>query len=565
MISGPCFPYSIKSLQKCSTLSVWSIACSAPTLYKIMNKESRNDLLKALSIFIFAFIPRYVGIGTTIVADEQLWIKRSISFLKSLLELKLQGTSISGHPGVITMWLGSLSIGFTKYVNHYKELSDLLFAAQLPIAITTSLTIVMLYFMIRVVFNEKIAIISAILITLDPFYLAFSRIIHLDALLTSFMALSLLSFLIFIQRANSRKMLVTSGVFAGLALLTKVPAAFLFPFIAMLLLSYFLHTTLASPSSAPKEIKGFSATYIIWSATAFCTIVALWPAMWLDPLVLIRLFTGAPGMVAHEQGQFFMGAPVNDPGLFYYPLVAMFRATPLTMIFFSVCIAFLTFRFVRSFRSCGEFERITLILVGYAFLFTFLMSFGAKKLGRYILPIFPIIDIISAIGIFVVLDWLVKKFGKQAKTNVIFSIVVILVFISQVIPIAKVHPYYLSYYNPLAGGPKKAQEVILIGRGEGMDLVAEYLNRKENPEKITVASEFAYLLRVHFKGKLKSTKIKEYEPNTLNEVDYLVVYISGLQKKNMRIPNEVLQYHNRHEPEQTITINGINYAYIYKL
>ena len=530
-----------------------------------MNRETRSTFLIALSLFVFAFIPRYVGLGTSIVADEQLWIRRSISFLKSLIDLKLQGTSITGHPGVTTMWLGSLSIGISKFVHGYKELADLLFAAQLPMAIATSLTVVTLYFMIRAVFNEKIAILSAITITLDPFFLAFSRIMHLDALLTSLMTLSLFSFLVFFKRPNVRKMLVASGVFAGLALLTKVPAAFLFPFVLMLLFSSFIHTTLSSPSSAPKEIKGLSATYLIWCATALCTIVALWPAMWLDPLVLIRLFTRVPGMVAHEQGQFFMGAAVNDPGLLYYPVLAVFRTTPLTMIFFAVCIAFLTFRFTRSFRSCGEFERNILILLAYVILFTVFMSFGAKKLGRYILPIFPILNIIAAIGVFVVFDWLGKKFGKQIKTNVSLSIVVILVFISQVIPIAKAHPYYLSYYNPLAGGPKKAQGVILVGRGEGMDLVAEYLNRKKNPEKISVASEFAYLFRVHFKGKVKSTKIEEYETNTLNEVDYLVIYISGLQKRTLRIPNEVLQYHNTHEPEHIVRINGINYAYIYKI
>ena len=530
-----------------------------------MNRESRNNFIKALCLFVFAFIPRYVGLGTTIVADEQLWVRRSISFLKSLLDLNLQGTSQSGHPGVTTMWLGSLSIGISKFVNGYKELVDLLFAAQLPIAIATSLAIMALYFMIRAVFNEKIAILSAIMITLDPFLLAFSRIMHLDALLTSLMALSLFSFLIFFKRANNRKMLVASGVFAGLALLTKVPGAFLFPFIAMLLLSFFLPTTLPSPSSAPKALKDLSATYLIWSATALCTIFVFWPAMWVDPLVLVRLFLKAPGMISHEHGQFFMGAPVNDPGFLYYPVVALLRTTPLTLIFSIFCVLFLTSFFLRSVRSFKEIEHNALILLAYVFLFTIFMSFGAKNLGRYILPIFPALDIIAAVGIFVVFDFLVKRVGKQKTISAAFSILAIMVFVSQMILITKAHPYYLSYYNPIVGGSKKAQEVILVGRGEGLDRVAEYLNRKRDPENITVASEFAYLLKVQFKGKVKSTKIEEYEPNTLNDVDYLVVYISGLQKRTLRIPNEVLQYHNTHEPEHTVRINGINYAYIYKI
>ena len=98
-----------------------------------------------------------------------------------------------------------------------------------------------------------------------------------------------------------------------------------------------------------------------------------------------------------------------------------------------------------------------------------------------------------------------------------------------------------------------------------MDLVAEYLNRKKNPQNLIVASEFAYLLKVYFKGKVKSTKIKEFEPNTLQHVDYLIVYISGLQKRTLRISNEVLQYHATHEPEHIVRINHIDYAYIYNL
>jgi hypothetical protein len=43
-------------------------------------------------------------------------------------------------------------------------------------------------------------------------------------------------------------------------------------------------------------------------------------------------------------------------------------------------------------------------------------------------------------------------------------------------------PYYLSYYNPLMGGPRKAPQVMQIGWGEGLDQAGRYLDRNPSPE-----------------------------------------------------------------------------------
>jgi len=91
------------------------------------------------------------------------------------------------------------------------------------------------------------------------------------------------------------------------------------------------------------------------------------------------------------------------------------------------------------------------------------------------------------------------------------------------------------------------------------------LNKKKNAAELTVASEFKYLLTVFFEGTVKTTKRKEYKPGTLESSDYLVVYISGLQKKNLRLPNEVLQYYSNHKPEHVIELGGLVYASIFNL
>lgn len=532
--------------------------------------NNRKIFLIALLLFLVAFIPRFLDLGTAIVADEQLWIRRSINFMRALFNLDLSGTFQTPHPGVTTMWLGSIFIGI-KYFVFGRTIgepssSDFLFAAQLPIAIVTSLTIVVAYFMIRKIFNEKIAIISGLLLALSPFYLAYSRIIHLDALLASFMTLSLLSFLIYMDRSENSKFLVMSGIFAGLAVLTKVPAFFLFPFIALLVFSCFVHAMITSSFPVAKLLKKFMKIYSIWILTTFGVIFIIWPAMWLNPFIFTRLLTsgGGVGTHAHEHGQFFMGTPVADPGFLFYPVVILFRTTPITLIFLVICIGFLLFKFIVYSNSLGKLERNTLILILYVLLFIIFMSLGAKKLERYILPVFPILDIIAAVGLFVIFEALTSKFYKKLSNKNAFAVLIILVFVVQSFSIIAIHPYPLSYYNPVVGGSAKAQEIISIGRGEGLDLAAKYLNQKEDPQNITVASNFGYLLATHFNGEVKSLSVRHYEPNTLDEFDYLVMCVTHVQRQNFMLSDEILEYHYTHEPEYTVIINGIEYVWIYK-
>ncbi|MCX9075743.1 MAG: glycosyltransferase family 39 protein [Candidatus Methanoperedens sp.] len=537
--------------------------------------DSRRIFFISISLFLTAFVPRFLDLGTAVIADETLWMRRSVDFMQALMSLDLSGTYQAPHPGVTTMWLGSLSMGIKYLLSGRTNISDFLFAAQLPFAIVTSLSIVAAYFMIKRIFNERIAIISGILLALDPFYLAYSRIIHLDALLTSFMTLSLLSFLIYINTSNN-KFVVISGIFAGLAVLTKAPAFFLFPFAALLLFSCFFRAKITSPLSVPKLLQKLTKVYLEWIIIAFAVIFVMWPALWINPFTFIQIFTGGieeMGMVPHENGQFFMGAPVMDPGFLFYPVLILFKTTPITLIFLAICILFLVLKFMLASNSFGKLERNTLILILYVLLFTTAITLGAKKIDRYIIPIFPIIDIIAAVGIFIALEALTnnvfkKSYSKNNDKNSnknAFAIVVIAVFLFQLFPIIAIHPYPLSYYNPVAGGPSKARETLLIGGGVGMDLAAKYLNQKEDPQNITVASDYGFLLSVHFAGKIEPIIADKYEPNFLDKVDYLVLSVNGVQRQNLRIPQEILDYHYKHEPEYTVNINGIECVWIHKI
>jgi hypothetical protein len=531
-----------------------------------MNRQTaerfKNCAIAAF-LFLLAFIPRFIGLGKIVVADEKLWIGRSVIFYKSLVNFDLIGTAQTSHPGVITMWLSGLSMGLKHLMDGKSSIGDLLFAGQFPIALVTSVSVVIMYIIIKRAFDKWIALVAAILIATDPFFLAFSRIIHLDALTACFMTLAVISFIVFLNE-NNNKFLILSCIFSGLAVLTKIPAVFLYGFIGLIIITQVILETVRDNVKVRDSVPKYLRIFFIWLLVTSIVIFILWPAMWSDPMILIKPFLKGPGMVAHERGQYFMQQPVRDPGVLYYFAVILFRTTPITLVFSLLAgLILLISGFSKGFDR-DNFNLLILIL--YVLLFTCAMSIPAKKIGRYILPVFPMISVLASIGIVRLSSGIMERFSKTERfKKYVFSVVAVIISAVQIFPVIKLHPYASAYYNPIAGGGSKAKDVLLIGRGEGLDLVGKYLNKKENAQDLTVASEYHYLLKVYFKGKVKTLHIEQYESGTLDTVDYLVLYISGIQKENLRIPQEALDYHRTHSPEHVVVINGIEYAYIYRV
>ena len=128
-------------------------------------------------------------------------------------------------------------------------------------------------------------------------------------------------------------------------------------------------------------------------------------------------------------------------------------------------------------------------------------------------------------------------------------------------------PYYLSYYNPLFGGPQAAQRSMMIGWGEGLNEAAFYLNDKAGSNNLHVFSwydngPFSYF----FNGKAgniptQATMEADQIARVL-EADYAVIYIHQWQRL---IPQPLLGQLSLLSPEKSIYINGLEYIRIYDL
>jgi hypothetical protein len=124
-------------------------------------------------------------------------------------------------------------------------------------------------------------------------------------------------------------------------------------------------------------------------------------------------------------------------------------------------------------------------------------------------------------------------------------------------PAAATYPYYLSYYNPLLGGGPAAQRTVMVGNGEGLDQVADWLNSRPNAADLWVVSHSFDILQALIVGSGEA--LRDRVPSN---ADYVVLYRFQIQIGHS--PRVLDEYLNRHAPEHVVWINGVEYARIYR-
>jgi 4-amino-4-deoxy-L-arabinose transferase-like glycosyltransferase len=531
-----------------------------------------------LVLFMLALVPRVLNLNAFITWDEPMWTYRSIKFLTALRRMDFGGTFLVGHPGVMTMWAGATGISIQRLLGFgsaadFAWLSDLptpdprdvealhklapfLPAAKLPMVVLNAACVVGIYLLARRLFDAKTSRLAALFLAVDPFHLALSRVLHIDALAANFMILSLLSLLVHLHRRRLCSYLLLSGVFAALAILSKSYALFLAPFAGLLLATAYL----AKKPDFRQAIRLLLGSFATWCLSAGLVFFVLWPAMWVDPLGTIQGVLGtAFGFAATPGGtcEFFLGKAVADPGPWFYPVALAFRTTPLAVLGLAAALPLL---FAGQRARRGYLASI----LAYGFLFTILMTAAAKKFDRYMPPVILALDIVAAWGLVRLGEIVSQYLGRRSEGRqhwirgigywIFFGFWILLLLI-QVGHVVSYHPYYLAYYNPLLGGTPRAVQVLPVGWGEGMDLAARYLNQKEDVPNLRVATRGIPGFASLFKGQTE-----ELTEHNLATADYAVLYVSDVQGDSVGPAG----LYGQQQPEHVVNIHGVDYAWIYR-
>lgn len=526
--------------------------------------------LSYVVVALVAALPRLLALGVFVTVDEtSFWIHRSAAFMDALKQGNFGATAIAPHPGVTTMWLGGIGQIVYNALLQRGILSDTSFQAylawqQLPVALVHTLGVVAGYALLRRLFTPITALLAALLWAADPFVVGFSRVLHVDMLAGTFLTLGVLMACVYWHHDRQWRWLVGSGVCAGLAMLSKLPGIAIVPVVIMVALWAAWRPVLPGPASSDSARRGWWRTVLavsirplaLWSAVLVLTLLIFWPAIWAAPASvydLLRFGVVNQGGEPHEQGNFFLGQPIDAPGIFFYPVTLALRTTPLTLLGL-LALPFVFWLWPRVMR------RNMTVLVVVVLLFTAALSLSPKKFNRYLVPAFPAVDMLAAAGLMGLAQGAERLVQSKAARRAVAAGVFTTATLAATANVAFWHPYGMDAYNQVLGGTLAGANTFLTGWGEGLNETAAWLNEQPDITGVTVATTLVDPLQRYLRPGAQA-----YTPSAAftRETGYVVVYIRSVQDRI--IPPPFDQFYGRVTPLHVTTIHGTPYAWIYQM
>jgi hypothetical protein len=550
--------------------------------------------LLALLLTLLYLIPRLIDSNQVVTIDEAFWLARSANFYRALWQGDFAATFQFAHPGVTTMWAGMVGYWFAApgYVDVYdtnldhvytihrrlREMGllelDVLAAARIAKIGLQAILYLLSLLWLRRLFGGPIAVVAGAIIALDPFLIAHDRRLHVDGLVAISSFVAVLALADAVMRGRRRVVpWVVAGCLAAVAWLTRITGLVLIGVAGLVLL---IQALAGNHGSLLDRVRTAMRNGIVWLAAALGTTVILWPAIWAAPdRVLSFTLDWVSGAAAegHEHPLYFMGdIYTGDPGPLFYPLTIVWRLSLASSVGLLLTVVVLVVPRIR--RTLPEaMVRASGILLLFALLSVAMMTLGAKKFDRYVLPVYPVLDTIAAIGIVVSLQWLLPR--REQVMRVAMSSALLILLLAQAVITFGYRPYFIVAYNPLLGGAEAAARVLHMGSGEGVDAAARWViddtgiqpgDQVGIPPVLRIAGApvpLLYMLPPPYVVESQPIRsIEEWE-----RTDYYVVSIQQwrIQQWPLSVHGTTIGYLEQFEPAHTIWIEGVRYVEVWDL
>jgi hypothetical protein len=546
-----------------------------------------------LGVVLLIWLPRGLDLDRMVTPDEPLWLARSANFAQALSDDNLDQTYQYAHPGVTVMWAGALA--FRIHAGDYitdgpdtirqrnnaiaGDLSDLgisplrtlATAREVMVLIVVAVLAATGWFAVRL-FGRWPGIAGTAILATDPFHVALSRLLHLDALFSSLMGLAAVVWLSYLLDGRRRRDLVIAGAVIGLAGLTRTLAIVLLP---MMLVSACVELMPAA-GSVWRRAWAVMLPLIAAGGIAFVTFVALWPALWSSPIRTVhKMVTIGFNLAetAHVRPIFFNGAIYHgtSPGWLFYPISFIWRTTPALLIglLFAViagCAAVRTLvgRGPQPVRNRAPGYLLVLVVT-----VLLVLELSDKKLDRYIVAVIPPLSLLAGWGFGAVTAWLTSVLpntGARPRAGWLTGGLCALLIAFNLLAIVRLHPYGLDYYNPMFGGAVAAKSDMMIGWGEGMDQVAAAIDSLPDAADARVLTSAWHTSLDYFVSTATISEYDFFAADALDQwlkSDYFVWYIASDQRGY--VPPEMQDYFAHQTPVRTVQLGGIEYAALYDL
>jgi len=420
------------------------------------SSDSRHRALPAAALFLAAFLAiALTARDPGLTWDESIYYGRAarlVGWFQSIGSGAFQKEALMGawwsadHPPLGSLWIaGSFAL--------FGGSLDMITAARLGAAVLFALAALTIFLWVSRRRSRGEALLAAALFALMPRLFAHGHFANLEMMTLLLWTLTVVAFE---KGIESRLWSVLAGLFFGLSLLTKINGAFL-PFL-LVPWGLIFH--------GRKSLRNVAAMALMGPLV----FLAGWPAMWVQPLETIRAYLankGAQRMILPVE---YLGQGYRDRfAPWHYPFVMMLVTTPLVTLIGAAAGGWDHLKRLRQDFLNSSHEALLL----WALLFPVLLLAlpGVPKYDgiRLMLPAFPFLAALAARGLFLIWERLDAGTARaqhaaplhppRARTKALRATAAGLAAAGVLVPVALFHPYQLSYYNVLVGGPWGARRL----------------------------------------------------------------------------------------------------------
>lgn len=439
--------------------------------------------------------------------------------------------STSEHPPLAKL-LSGISISL------FRGLFDLVFAARVSTAIIFPLLILLVYKFTFEAYGQHAACFSALSLLIMPRILGHAHLASLDTCMAFTWLLTVFSF---VKGIHDRRWSIITGISYGFALATKLNSLFL-P-IPLLLWGHLYHRK--------KYYHNLIAMLSISPAIFFL----IWPWLWPEPIARTINY-----LRIHRQRilipVYYLGTAYKDINApWHYPIVLTAITLPPAVLVLAISELVVIVR--KRLRDP----------IGALILLNIIVCIGIMTLPqvnkydgvRLFLPAFPFIACLSGIG----LSRALKKIRLFNKKHLMLGSGILLLALSA-LPLVRIRPYYLSYYNIFVGGVKGAKQCGFETTYWGdtcTQSILEYLNKnaRENAVVVFYPAGSNVVPLYKFTGRLRKDinqgKLEEWET-----LDYLV-----LNCREGFFDEKLWQIHSEEKWEHATTFQDVLLTAVYKI
>ncbi|HCK65116.1 MAG TPA: hypothetical protein DHW49_02520 [Anaerolineae bacterium] len=559
-----------------------------------MKYENLKTIAIYLALGAIFLIPRLSKIDSVVTLDEPSWLSQGANFYYALGQREFENTIYEYQPAVTTMSIISLAMhiyfpeyrglgqGYFDYEkstlesfmeSHNKDPLVLLKYSRIIQVFVLLILFLVLYYLLQKLLPKWIAFFAIVFASLDPFWMAHARMMDHEAMVSSFVIISILSLLIYFTQGKKIFFLLLSGFAAGFAQLTKSSAIAMLATIGILLL---IQIYQERGQGWLKAFLNQTKVFGIWLAVLAITYFVFWPGMWVAPGKMLYqvygnafsfAFQGARLTVTEELNVEEFSLNTNATDVWDVAKILFYRVTPLTWV--GVLLG-LTFRFNPKVELIRPLKLLSALLLITAIAFILLIGIAqGRNSPHYILSSYLSLNILAGLGWIHAIQWLYARFSVR-QLQIQYAGLAIVLLIQGWSALSN-FPYYFTYRNPILYSMGWYNEFPHFPYGEALEQAGQYLAKLPDAENTVLFSYYSRgCVSYYYPGQVISFRPYYADGNhatdllnNINASDYLIVYYAN----QGQLPHyqTFLKVLSNVEPFHVIWMNGYEYVRIYKI